>query len=305
MAEQPTGPVADLTFTDVAVRDPLTPVTRKERLYLLAVSMIGIAIVQTGLVPSKIATFGIELDKPDRSALLFLLALVTAYFLVAFIVYAASDYVAREKELMAAREREQSRLRYREVAIRLDISEEYVRRLYSAGELEGFASKRIGDEQAQQALRVLESPKFDLQMVRQALRSYPSELERNWRTMLTALARVFFEFFLPPIVGVYAIYVLLFRAFVVPETVASIATFGLIGLIAGILAKWMLPGPDPGGIIVTILIGIVGTFTGSFATNALLGGPWVLGINLISILVATLGAVTSLIIYRLLTRRVV
>src|SRR5215208_7776204 len=82
----------------VSKRDPLTPVTRKERSYLLAVSMIGIAIVKTGLVPSKIATFGIELDKPNRTALLLLLGLVTLYFLAAFVIYAASDFLEwREK----------------------------------------------------------------------------------------------------------------------------------------------------------------------------------------------------------------
>lgn len=70
MTEQ-TPRVDEPTVQEILVRDPLTPVTRKERLYLLAVSMIGIAMVRTGLVPSKIATFGIELDKPNRHALLF------------------------------------------------------------------------------------------------------------------------------------------------------------------------------------------------------------------------------------------
>lgn len=94
-----------LTFTEVAVRDPLTAVTRKERLYLLAVSMIGVAMVRTGLVPTKVATFGIELDQPNRSSLLLLLALVTVYFLIAFIIYAAADFVARREALKAARRR--------------------------------------------------------------------------------------------------------------------------------------------------------------------------------------------------------
>jgi hypothetical protein len=84
----------------VSRRDPLTPVTRKERLYLLAVSMIGIAIVKTGLVPSKIATFGIELDKPNRTALLLLLGLVTLYFLAAFVIYAASDFMEWRERLV-------------------------------------------------------------------------------------------------------------------------------------------------------------------------------------------------------------
>ena len=41
----------------------------------------------------------------------------------------------------------------------------------------------------------------------------------------------------------------------------------VIGLIAGALAKWVMPGPDPGGIIITILIGIVGSFVGGFVVQ--------------------------------------
>jgi uncharacterized membrane protein YeaQ/YmgE (transglycosylase-associated protein family) len=57
----------------------------------------------------------------------------------------------------------------------------------------------------------------------------------------------------------------------------------VIGLIAGVLAKWVMPGPDPGGIVVTALIGIVGAFLGGFVVNGLLGGPGVSGLNLSSI----------------------
>jgi uncharacterized membrane protein YeaQ/YmgE (transglycosylase-associated protein family) len=77
----------------------------------------------------------------------------------------------------------------------------------------------------------------------------------------------------------------------------------VIGLIAGILAKWVMPGPDPGGVIITILVGVAGALIGGFVVNRLLGGPGVTGINLTSILVATLGAIILLAIYRLITRR--
>ena len=77
----------------------------------------------------------------------------------------------------------------------------------------------------------------------------------------------------------------------------------VVGLVAGILAKWVMPGPDPGGVITTILIGVVGALVGGFVVDSLLGGPGVSGINLTSILVATLGAIILLAIYRLITRR--
>ncbi len=77
----------------------------------------------------------------------------------------------------------------------------------------------------------------------------------------------------------------------------------MVGLIAGILAKWVMPGPDPGGMIVTILIGIVGAFIGGWVLN-LLGFAGNAGnFSLGSILTATLGAIILLAIYRLLTRR--
>lgn len=78
----------------------------------------------------------------------------------------------------------------------------------------------------------------------------------------------------------------------------------LVGLIAGFLAKFIMPGPDPGGIIVTILIGIVGAFVGGFLTSNLLG-IGVTGFNISTILVATLGAIILLAVYRTLTRRAV
>ena len=72
----------------------------------------------------------------------------------------------------------------------------------------------------------------------------------------------------------------------------------VVGLIAGVLAKWIMPGDDPGGIIVTILIGIAGGLLGGFiATKMGIGGG-----NIMNILVATAGAILLLIIYRVVFR---
>jgi uncharacterized membrane protein YeaQ/YmgE (transglycosylase-associated protein family) len=64
-----------------------------------------------------------------------------------------------------------------------------------------------------------------------------------------------------------------------------------------------MPGPDPGGIIVTILIGIVGAFIGGWVLNLLGVGGSTGSLSLGSILTATLGAIILLAIYRLITRR--
>jgi uncharacterized membrane protein YeaQ/YmgE (transglycosylase-associated protein family) len=66
-----------------------------------------------------------------------------------------------------------------------------------------------------------------------------------------------------------------------------------------------MPGPDPGGIIVTILIGIAGAFVGGYIVQSLFGGPPMTSVGISSILVATLGAVLLLAVYRLITRRAV
>jgi uncharacterized membrane protein YeaQ/YmgE (transglycosylase-associated protein family) len=79
----------------------------------------------------------------------------------------------------------------------------------------------------------------------------------------------------------------------------------VVGLIAGILAKWVMPGPDPGGVVLTALIGIVGAFIGGWVLGLLGFGGSAGSFSLESILTATLGAIILLVIYRLLTRRTV
>lgn len=85
----------------------------------------------------------------------------------------------------------------------------------------------------------------------------------------------------------------------------GILTWILVGLVAGVLAKIAMPGPDPGGIILTIVVGILGAIIGGLIINNLLGGPAVTGFNLPSILVATLGSFILLALYRFVTRRAV
>ena len=76
----------------------------------------------------------------------------------------------------------------------------------------------------------------------------------------------------------------------------------VVGLIAGLLARWITPGPDPGGIIVTVLVGMAGASVGGFLVR-ILGGAGATGLNVWSILVATLGALILLFLYNLIARR--
>ena len=78
----------------------------------------------------------------------------------------------------------------------------------------------------------------------------------------------------------------------------GILSWVIVGLIAGVLAKWIMPGRDPGGIIVTILIGIVGAVIGGFLVGLVVPGDPISGINITTIVVATLGAIVLLAVYR-------
>ena len=77
----------------------------------------------------------------------------------------------------------------------------------------------------------------------------------------------------------------------------GILTWILLGLVVGALAKWIMPGDDPGGIFVTILIGIAGAFVGGFL-GSMVGLGSVSGFNIPSLLLAIGGALLLLFGYR-------
>jgi uncharacterized membrane protein YeaQ/YmgE (transglycosylase-associated protein family) len=75
----------------------------------------------------------------------------------------------------------------------------------------------------------------------------------------------------------------------------------ILGLIAGALAKFLVPGRDPGGFLVTILIGIVGGLLGGFL-GSFIGLGKIESFDLGGIIIATIGAIILLIVYRLFRR---
>ena len=82
----------------------------------------------------------------------------------------------------------------------------------------------------------------------------------------------------------------------------SILGMIIVGLIAGAIAKLIMPGKDPGGIVVTILLGIAGAFVGGFLFNTLLGFG-AEGDSTSGIIGAIIGAVILLFLYRLFVGR--
>jgi uncharacterized membrane protein YeaQ/YmgE (transglycosylase-associated protein family) len=83
----------------------------------------------------------------------------------------------------------------------------------------------------------------------------------------------------------------------------GILSWIVFGLIAGIIARLLMPGRDPGGCIITMLLGVVGAFVGGFVYR-LLTGTQVLyfGFDLRSFAIAVVGAVIVLAVYRLVLR---
>jgi uncharacterized membrane protein YeaQ/YmgE (transglycosylase-associated protein family) len=75
-----------------------------------------------------------------------------------------------------------------------------------------------------------------------------------------------------------------------------------LGFVAGLIAKFIMPGRDPGGFIVTIVLGIVGALVGGFVSTKL-GYGEVTGFNVPSLVIAVLGSILLLIIYRMLKRQ--
>ena len=80
----------------------------------------------------------------------------------------------------------------------------------------------------------------------------------------------------------------------------GILTWILFGLVVGVIAKLLMPGRDPGGFVITILLGIAGALFGGFIGRAMgfygdnQGAGWIMSI---------LGAIVLLALYRMMVRR--
>ena len=80
----------------------------------------------------------------------------------------------------------------------------------------------------------------------------------------------------------------------------GILSWILFGLVVGVIAKLLMPGRDPGGFIVTILLGVAGALLGGFLGRAMNlyaaneGAGWLMSI---------LGAIVLLALYRMMVRR--
>jgi uncharacterized membrane protein YeaQ/YmgE (transglycosylase-associated protein family) len=76
----------------------------------------------------------------------------------------------------------------------------------------------------------------------------------------------------------------------------------VLGLVAGTLAKFLVPGRDPSGCVITILLGVVGAFVGGMIGTWLGWGRVTGALDMRSIGLATLGAMVLLVVGRLVRR---
>jgi uncharacterized membrane protein YeaQ/YmgE (transglycosylase-associated protein family) len=81
----------------------------------------------------------------------------------------------------------------------------------------------------------------------------------------------------------------------------GIISWILLGLVAGALAKFIMPGKDPGGVLVTIGIGILGGVVGGFL-GQVVGLGSIESFDLGGIVIATVGSIVLLILYRLFVK---
>ncbi|HEX2589385.1 MAG TPA: GlsB/YeaQ/YmgE family stress response membrane protein [Gaiellales bacterium] len=82
----------------------------------------------------------------------------------------------------------------------------------------------------------------------------------------------------------------------------GIIAFLILGLLAGAIAKAIMPGDDPGGIIVTMIIGVVGALLGGFLASALFNAhPLDNFFDLSTWITAIIGSLVLLAVYRLVT----
>ena len=77
----------------------------------------------------------------------------------------------------------------------------------------------------------------------------------------------------------------------------GIISWIILGLVVGVIAKFLMPGKDPGGIFITILLGIAGAIGGGFVSSAI-GFGKVSGFDPRSLIIAVCGSLILLIIYR-------
>jgi hypothetical protein len=184
--------VAETQNIDALLDDPLKEITRKERKLLLAVSVLGIFLVKTGLIPTQISALGIQFTQTNQKGFLWVVSVVDIYFLCAFIIYATSDFLAWRKALLQE--------------FKSEFQEYYDKQAKLIQQEEADLYAPLGEN-------FLESQLNDLKesIERDENRYKISFTKLKKFSWYISLIRVFFEFGLPVFVGIYSIFQLYYH----------------------------------------------------------------------------------------------
>lgn len=184
-----------------ALSDPLSEVTRKERKYLLAYSVISIAIVLTGLIPTEITALGISFDQTNQIYILIIFMLLVIYYLASFLsslYYEFSTWIIQVDDEMKAL-----------------AAHNYLARVDFKGDFEKEIEKVVSEMN-----KYIIYKGFILSFITGSPHRYGkyARHEKKWshslkwaqkHTYTVTLSRKIFDFYLPVIVGLLAITFLL------------------------------------------------------------------------------------------------
>lgn len=84
------------------ISDPLSEVTRKQRRSLMAISLLSFVVVQLGIIPEEITAIGFKFSMAEGNTTFLVLTLLIIYFIIAFVIYSASDFVTWRLQIQEA-----------------------------------------------------------------------------------------------------------------------------------------------------------------------------------------------------------
>ncbi len=164
--------------------DPLSDVTRRERKSLLIVSFVALALTLGNLVPQEVSALGIKVSADDQQNLFLLLACAILYLMAAFIFYGHAEYQLWQAKLGSVER------------LRRKAASEISKRLIEERKETSQAGQSVGFDASQMGGIVLASQAMD-------------DLKRSDRFIKSARRRLWFEYSVPLLTGVWALILLL------------------------------------------------------------------------------------------------
>jgi len=155
----------------IRLRDPLGESTRKQRRGLLGISTIALVVVHADMFPTKISALGIEFSQSDKGVLLLIFTAIVFYFVVAFLVYAAADFISWRQAL-------------RESTMNIFIK---------LGKELSETKRVIGSDETKKLITEMKTRETEIRQ---------GSIIKGKKMFVV---RVIFDFIIPPLIGIYAL----------------------------------------------------------------------------------------------------